>query len=231
MTAYIELTQIHGDRNIGMFMVATERYALVTCGTTPSFIKIAVRVLNVPVYEIEVDTRIIGALIAANENGIILSYLFADSLLEDLQQQFTETLPDLKIGKISSGYFAVGNLMVSSNKQSLVSPLLSHEERTMISDVLGTEISTIRIAGSDLVGSLLKITKTGGIISPIVDNEDEIENIQSLLNIQIESSTVNRGFQFPAGGFVANSYGAIIGNLTTGIETIAITRGLFPQED
>lgn len=231
MTSNIELTQIHGDPNIGMFMVATEHFALVTTGTTSSFIKIAERVLNVPVYEIEVDTRIIGALIAANENGIILSYLFPDSVVEDLKHQFKESLPDLKIGKISSGYFAVGNLMVSNNNQSLISPLLSHDERVMISDILGTEISTIRIAGSDLVGSLLKITKIGGVISPIVDNEEEIENIQSLLNIELETSTVNRGFQFPAGGFVANSTGAILGNLTTGIETIAITRGLFPQED
>ncbi len=99
----------------------------------------------------------------------------------------------------------------------------------MIKDVLDTELIATRLSGSDLIGSLLKITKQGGVISPIVDDEAEVDNLVSMLNLELESSTVNRGFQFPSGGIEANSFGAVLGNLTTGIESIAITRGLFPN--
>jgi translation initiation factor 6 len=221
----IELLDFHGDPNIGLFLVSTDKFTLVSAEITNNTKKTLESVLKVPVIKINFDTKIIGALITANNNGIIASHLIHDNTIDEIKEQ----LSDINIEKIRSGYFAMGNLIAGTNRQTLVSPIIDRKERLMIKDVLDTELITTRLAGSDLVGSLLKITNEGGVISPIVDDEEEIDNLNSMLKLELESSTVNRGFQFPSGGVEANSSGAILGNLTTGIESIAISRGLFPN--
>ncbi|OLS19517.1 MAG: Translation initiation factor 6 [Candidatus Heimdallarchaeota archaeon LC_3] len=221
----IELIDFQGDPNIGLFLVSTNKFILVPADITNNLKRTLEATFKVPLIEIVFDTKIIGALISANDNGIVVSHLIHDNVIEEIKNK----LPDIKIGKIKTGYFAMGNLIAGTNKQTLISPLIESDERKMIRDVLDTELIATRLSGSDLIGSLLKITTHGGVISPIVDDESEIENLISIFNLELESSTVNRGFQFPSGGIEANSFGAVLGNLTTGIESIAITRGLFPN--
>lgn len=224
----VEIVNLYGDPNIGLFMVATDSYVIVSDGITEKFRKLLARILKVDVITVSSDTKLLGALISANDNGLVASHIIQDTTLEEIKKQ----LPDLNIGKIRTGYFAMGNLMVTNNDKTLISPIVNTTERKMVGDILGTEITTLRLAESDLIGSLLKITKLGGVISPIVENspsgESEMEYIEDLLKVTIEPTTVNRGSQFPAGGIIANSQGVLIGNLTTGLETIAITKGLFP---
>ena len=205
----IELIDFQGDPNIGLFLVSTDKFVLVPADITNNLKKTLETTFKVPVFEIIFDTKIIGALVSANDNGIIFSHLIHDNVIEEIKNK----LPDVNIGKIKTGYFAMGNLIAGTNKQTLISPLIGSDERKMIRDVLGTELIATRLSGSDLVGSLLKVSALGGVISPIVDDEAEIENLNSILNLELESSTVNRGFQFPSGGIEANSFGAVLGNL------------------
>jgi translation initiation factor 6 len=221
----IELIDFQGDPNVGLFIVSTDKFALVPAGITENTKKTLESALKVPILEFNFDTRIIGALISANDNGIIASHLIHDNILDEMK----ERLPGISIEKIKTGHYAMGNLIAGTNQQTLVAPIIDRKDRQVIKDIFDTELITTKVSGSDLVGSLLKITNIGGVISPIVDDDEEIENIQSMLKIELEASTVNRGFQFPSGGVEANSFGAILGNLTTGIESIAITRGLFPN--
>ncbi|HKZ41031.1 MAG TPA: translation initiation factor IF-6 [Candidatus Hodarchaeales archaeon] len=224
----LELVSIQGGPNIGLWMIATDNYAFLPDGLTGSFYKIAERVLHVPLIEITTDSRILGALVCANDNGVVVSHIISDSSL----QNFREKFPNLRIERVEAGYFAMGNIMITNNRKTLVSPIIGKTEQKSIADALDTETLVTRVAESDLIGSLIRITERGGVISPIAQDEDEINDLSKILFSapgKLETSTVNRGFQFPAGGIIANSKGALLGNLSTGIEIIKISEALFPD--
>jgi translation initiation factor 6 len=95
---------------------------------------------------------------------------------------------------------------------------------------LDTEVISLKLNNSDLIGSLAITNSLGAIASPLVENRDELDNIMDLLSIQkIDVSTVNRGAHFPSSGILCNPKGALIGQNSTGIETIAISNALFPN--
>ncbi len=121
----IELIDFQGDPNIGLFLVSTDKFTLVPADITKNLKTTLETTLKVPLIEIIFDTKIIGALISANDNGIVVSHLIHDNIIEELKSK----LPDINIGKIKTGYFAMGNLIAGTNKQTLISPLIESEEK------------------------------------------------------------------------------------------------------
>ena len=81
-----------------------------------------------------------------------------------------------------------------------------------------------------MIGSLVITNSIGAIASPLITNEDELDNLLEYLSLKkIDNSTVNRGAIFPSSGILCNTKGALLGENSTGIETIAITNALFPN--
>ncbi|MHA2364922.1 MAG: hypothetical protein ACXAC7_13280 [Candidatus Hodarchaeales archaeon] len=222
----IDLTSLENNINIGLYALATDDFILIPDNLPKKFILSINRTLKAPVFEINFEPRIIGALAVANKSGIIFSPLVS----EEVCQEVKTILPDVNTLRVDFDYFALGNLILTTDLQTLVSPLISNKTQNEISDILNTEIATIRLNESDLIGSLVCNNNQGAVISPLVDNIAEVENVSDLLALESkETSTVNRGSQFPSGGIITNKFGAILGELSTGIETIAITNGLFPS--
>ena len=221
----IEKSEINGNPNVGLYAVTTKNFTLIPENLPQKFLSILEQTLKVPIVKIFSETTFIGALAVANQTGIVLSPLISESSIE----QIRHALPEINVLRIEFDYFAFGNLAVTTESQTLLSPIIPKSTRQEIADTLGTEILTIRLQDSDLLGSLVRTNNKGAVVSPIVENEAEIKNISELLHLKmIQTSTVNRGSHFPAGGIITNDKGAILGINCTGLETIAISNALFP---
>lgn len=222
----VELAQFAGNINIGLYSVSTDYYSIVANSLPQKFKDTIQRVLQTPVHSFTIDPTIVGALIKGNSNGLVLSAIISQDVEKDLKKNF----PDLNIMRFDFDYFALGNLILTTDKTSIVSPLIPKQTQIKIGETLGTEIISLKLNNSDLIGSLVITNSIGAIASPLVTNDDELDNLLEYLSLKkIDNSTVNRGANFPSSGIICNSKGALIGENSTGIETIAITNALFPN--
>jgi translation initiation factor 6 len=79
------------------------------------------------------------------------------------------------------------------------------------------------VYGLPFVGSLVVATNKGAIAHPKI-TEQEREKIQEILQVPVSVGTVNGGVPYPKSGLLANSNGAIAGNLTSGPELMEISQ-------
>lgn len=221
----VELAQFSGNINIGLYSVTTDNYSIVANTLPDKFKEALKRVLQTDVHSLNFDPTIVGALIKGNSNGLVLSSIIS----QDIEINLKENFPNLQITRFDFDYFALGNLILTTDKVSILSPLIPKNTRDSIRDTLGTEIVTLKLNNSDLIGSLVVTNNIGAIASPLIGDNDELDNVLEILSLKkIDTSTVNRGAQFPSSGIICNSKGALLGQNSTGIETIAITNALFP---
>ena len=221
----VELAQFAGNINIGLYAVTTNKFSIIADSLPAKFKETIQRVLQTDIYSFTIDPTIVGALMTGNSNGLVISSIIS----QEVEKELKDTFPNLTISRFEFDYFALGNLILTTEKVSIVSPLIPKATREVIGETLGTEIVTLKLNNSDLIGSLVVTNSIGALASPLVNNNDELENIMEILSLKkIDTSTVNRGAQFPSSGIICNSNGAILGQNSTGIETIAITNALFP---
>lgn len=221
----VELAQFSGNINIGLYSVTTDNYSIVADNLPDKFKETLQRVLKTDVYSFNFDPTIVGALIKSNENGLVLSSIIS----QDVERDLKKTFPNLRITRFDFDYFALGNLILTTNKVSILSPIIPKTTRDSVGETLDTEVVTLKLNNSDLIGSLVVTNTVGATASPLISNNDELDNILDILSLKkIDTSTVNRGAQFPSSGIICNTKGALLGQNSTGIETIAITNALFP---
>jgi len=75
------------------------------------------------------------------------------------------------------------------------------------------------------VGMAAVVTNKGCLCHPKV-TDDEKKVLEKVFDVEVMIGTINHGHPMIGSGLVANSKGAIIGNLTTGIEMGRIEEAL-----
>ncbi len=217
-----------GNANVGVFIYANDKVALVPPGITREEENTIQEALNVETVRITIaGTFLHGILVVGNNNGIILprntSYEEIDVLSKLLKKY------GLNVYLSGSRYTALGNMFLANNKIGIASEEIEDSEIDKISDTLGIEIIKKNIMGLPIPGSLAVINDSGGVIHPDV-SDDEIKELEEILNIGLERSTVNAGIPFIKSGLVANNYGIIVGEITTGPEILRIKKGFEGAE-
>jgi translation initiation factor 6 len=71
------------------------------------------------------------------------------------------------------------------------------------------------------VGSVGVATNRAGVLHPAL-TEDDVEFVEELLHVPCGTATANRGVGYIRLCVLANTYGAILGRLTTGPEVVHI---------
>lgn len=214
---------IRGNPNIGAYIQATDSYVLLPPDMDQKDLKLISEVLGVErVVETTVlSTRLLGTLTAGNSAGLLLPR----GVSEEERRRISESLGDINISVLDARENALGNLIAASDKAAVVYPKLEKEAIRQISDVLGVEAVPMMICGSGVVGSMLVVTRRGGIVcSDAV--EEEIRALRELFKVPVLQGTVNFGVSLIRVGLVANSYGAIVGEETTGPEIARIQLAL-----
>ena len=210
---------VYRSPNIGVFIEANENYLLVPYGFASTKVKKISSVLNVDFIQTSVgDSRLIGSLLAMNNNGIVVSRLMSYAEINSLSKK-----TGLNVSKFDSKYTALGNLVVANDKGGLISPLLSKKESKLVSDILGVPLESMTIASYDLVGSVVAATNSGAIVHPEA-SDSELEQITSILRVKSSLGTINGGVPFVSSGIVADSKSLIVGSLTSGPELMMLSQ-------
>ncbi|MFQ6135564.1 MAG: translation initiation factor IF-6 [Candidatus Hydrothermarchaeales archaeon] len=202
--------------NIGVFIKANDSVAIVPKGCPKRFSSALEKSLEVEVHKTNISgTSLIGAMIAMNNNGIVLP---RNAFHEEVER-FKDM--DMSVGVLDDKFTALGNLMVINDNGGVVSPNFTRESIKTIEDTLDIEVEARMIAGFRTIGSIGIATNKGAIIHPTV-SEEELEFVESTLRVYVDVGTINRGVGFVRTGIVANSNGAIMGEETTGPEIARI---------
>jgi translation initiation factor 6 len=217
----IYLYDIYRSPNIGVYLKASEKFLIAPRGLAPTKLTKLSKFLSVASIRSSISaSRLLGVLIAMNDNGILVSRLADDDEVDEIKKA-----TGLPVERLPSKFTSVGNIIAVNNKGAIVSTILNKKALQVIKDVLDVPVEQFQFSEYIQVGALITATDVGAVVYPNA-TEDEIEFISQILRVPTEPATVNGGVPFPSSGMIANSKAAVVGTLTTGPELAILSRAL-----
>ncbi|KAJ3646797.1 hypothetical protein Zmor_024369 [Zophobas morio] len=218
-------TSIGNSDDVGAFLNLTNAYLLVCDGEeSNNFCKVAQDDLpDIPVVKTSLaGCRVIGRMCVGNKNGLIVPETTSDVELQHLKRE----LPDsVEVRTLEDRLSALGNVIVCNDHVALVHPDLDKESEEIVADTLKVEVFRHVIASNSLVGSYCVMNNNGGLVH-IDASKTELEDLSSLLQLQLVAGTVNGGNKTVASGLVVNDCIAYAGMKTTAKEFASIETAL-----
>jgi len=217
----LDKIRIFGNPNIGIYIFANNKVALIPPINDASIKRKLRENLNVDVIECRVaDSVIIGVLVAGNDSGILLPRIVREDEFNYLRDM------GLNVEVLYTNYTALGNIILANNKAAIVYPDLGDRDVNTIKRVLNLENVVRRDIGKfATVGSIAVVNDSGGVIHPDV-SDSEVREVSKIMGVALDIGTVNFGVAFIRTGLVANNYGAVVGERTTGPEIMRIMKAL-----
>ncbi|MEM0458393.1 MAG: translation initiation factor IF-6 [Thermofilaceae archaeon] len=222
----IEVLHAFGNPYVGVFITASEKWALIP-ESAPDKVELAIqRNLGVEAIRASIgETPLLGILCVMNSKGLLLGNIVKEEEVDRIRKAVGDALVVDVLDEIKEN--ALGNLILTNDSTAIVSPLIPPPARAKIADTLDVEVVQMKLGGSNFVGALGVATNRGVLLSPILSDE-EVNTLISLMKVPKGGiGTVNRGNVFVKSGVVANSRGALVGFDTTGIEMMRIQASLF----
>jgi len=215
------LLDTFGSASIGVYIRVTEDYVIVPAQVPPTKVRKMQRWFGTKMVKTNIGGSIlVGSLVCANSNGIILPRFVWEEEIEALK-----SLRDVNIRVMNTKRTAYGNLVLANDYGAIVDPRLSKRDVKIISDTLGVEAVPGEIAGLPYVGSLTTATNKGVMAHPLIKPEEE-KLLRDVLKVHVGVGTVNCGVPYIATGLIGNSKAAVAGSLTTGPELFMIGQAL-----
>ena len=222
----IDKLSVKGSPHIGVYIFVNDQFALVPPGLTSHEKEVLLNTLRInDIVETKIaGSELIGVMVAGNNNGLVLPRNILDEEYEFLRKTLSSYSLNLYISR--SKHTAMGNIVLSNTKYAIVGSVLEKQEIPKIKDVLGLEDIIVRdIMYLNIPGSLGVVTDKGGVIHPDI-SDDELLFLEEYFKVDFERATVNAGIPFIKSGLIANNYGVVVGEKTTGPEILRIRRGL-----
>ena len=222
----IYLLDTFGSASIGVYIRATEEFIIVPKQVPSTKVEKLQEWFKTKIVRTNIGGSVlIGSLICANSNGMILPRFVWDEELEALK-----SLRDVNITVMDTKRTAYGNLVLTNDYGAVVDPRLSRKDVRVISDTLGVEAVPGEVAGLPYVGALTTATNKGAMAHPLIKPEEE-ELLRDVLKVHVGVGTVNCGIPYIATGLIGNSKVAAAGSLTTGPELFMIGQALGVAEE
>jgi len=176
--------------------------------------------LNASIVELSIaDSTIIGSLFALNSRGAVITD-FVDKVTIDIIKS-----QGLNVFVIKDVINAAGNDILANDNGALIHPYIQKYSMKKIGETLGVSVERGTIASLKTIGMAAVVTNKGCLCHPKVTYEEK-KQLEKLFDVNVMIGTVNHGVPMIGSGLVANTKGAIIGNLTTGIEMGRIEEAL-----
>jgi len=216
----LELLDFNENPNLGVYCRANDKIAFVCKGLLKK-VKIKIEsVLDVKLIELNIaDATIIGSLLTFNSNGAVVTDFADEDAVKIIKDQ------GLEVCVISDKLNAAGNDILVNDNGALVHPDLNDFTIKNIERTLNVPVCRGTISSLKTVGMAAVVTNKGLLCHPKVTDEEK-SVLKEVFNVNVMIGTVNHGSPVIGSGLVANSKGAIIGNLTTGIEMGRIEEAL-----
>ena len=221
----LKRVDIVNNPNVGVFIVATDDYAIVPYYLLDEKAEIIKEALDVEIVKSSVSgSNLIGSLAVANSNGIIVP----PHILEREVEQF-ENL-GLKVGIVPGKYSALGNIIAANDKGAIASPFLSSKALKIIEDTLDVNVESKAINNRDIIGSMIQATNKGFLVSSEAGEED-VDFARDVFGVEGDIGTVGRGISLVGACSIANSNGAIVAKDSTGPEMARVEEALGFLDD
>jgi len=213
---------VYRGPNIGVYIRVNDSFVLVPMGFAQTKAEKLGKYLNAEVlYSSVANTRLLGALMVMNNNGILLpKTAYID------EYDFLKKQTKMQVGVLDSKFTALGNVICANDKGAIVSPWLSKEDCNTIKQVLGVEVLQKRIAGFNQTGAVMVANNSGAAIHPEADEED-MKVFANLMGVKIEQTTINNGVPYVMSGILVNNNAVVVGSMTSGPEIMMLTRAFL----
>lgn len=212
-------TLIGGSPYLGVFLRVNERFAVLAPSLGAGIARETGRLLGVtPIRTTVCDSEIVGALLAANSNGVIVG--------DGVDSREARELEDLgPVTVVRHRQNAMGNNILANDHGALVHPELSNEAVAAVERGLGVPVERGTLAGLGTVGMAGLATNKGAVVHPKA-TEREVELVEKVLGVPVGRSTANFGVPIVGACLVANSKGILVGRPTTPVEIVHVQEGL-----
>ena len=221
----LKRVDIVGNPNVGVFILATDDIAIVPYNLGDEKVEIIKETLEVDVVKSSISgSSLIGSLAVANSNGIVVS----PHVLDREVKQFEDM--GLNVATIPGQYTAVGNIVAANDKGAIASPFLESDAIEVLEDTLKVKVQTSHIVGSDIIGSLIKVTNKGFLMSKNALSS-EVNFACEVFGVEGDIGTVGHGIPLVGACIIGNSKGAIVANTSTGPEMARVEEALGFLDD
>ncbi|MBI2597695.1 MAG: translation initiation factor IF-6 [Candidatus Diapherotrites archaeon] len=190
-------TTVNSSPFVGIFARASEDFALVP---------------------LSLSEKKLGALCTLFENKIAVPEIAEETEKKNLKENGLEI-------KEVRGYSALGNLVSINKNGGIASTLLTKKEVAELEEFFGVKMVRKNVANTVLVGSAIHATDRGFIVHPNVKEQEFLE-LKKIFGVNGQPTTANYGDRLVGNDVVANSKGALIGEITTPFEMIRIDEAL-----
>ena len=216
----IKKLNFFGNTNIGVFSFATDEYCVIPFGLTKRIIKNIEETLKTSCFELSIaHSHILHTLTIGNKNGFLVPSYVPDNEISLIKKKL-----DINIARITTELTALGNNILCNDKAAIINPDFENNQVKIIEDILGVGIVKGKILEPKepgIVGSHALCTNKGVLVH-IDANDEVLEWLSDVLGVEADIGTINRGYPYIASGVIANSYGAIVGDDTTGPEIVRL---------
>ncbi|EMR74947.1 translation initiation factor 6 (aeIF-6), partial [Thermoplasmatales archaeon SCGC AB-540-F20] len=165
------------------------------------------------------DSTIIGSLLALNSQGVVVTDFADKETVDKIKEQ------GLDVFVVKDVINAAGNDILVNDNGALIHPDIKNYSMKKIGETLGVPVKKGTIASIKTIGMAAVVTNKGCLCHPKVTDEEK-KQLEKLFDVNVMIGTVNHGVPMIGSGLVANTKGAIIGKLTTGIEMGRIEEAL-----
>jgi translation initiation factor 6 len=221
----LKRVDIVGNPNVGVFITATDNFAIVPYNLLDERVDIIREALEVDVIKSSISgSSLIGSLSVANSNGIVVS----PHVLDREVKQFEDM--GLNVATIPGQFTAVGNIVAANDKGAIASPFLEDDAIQVLEETLDVDVKASHIVGSDIIGSLIKVTNRGFLMSPHA-LQSEVNFAREVFGVEGDIGTVGRGIPLVGACIIGNSSGAIVAKDSTGPEMARVEEALGFLDD
>lgn len=212
----VRTTRLLNNQYIGLFLLATDKFAIAPDTIEKKDVKMIEDVLGVDVIQTRISgTSLIGVFAAGNSRGVVLPWIAYDEEIKTLEDAGIKTLV------LKDKVTALGNLIEANDKGAVVSPLIRRENVELIEEHLGINVVQMEVGGVDVSGVAVVATNKGFLAHPNV-NDEELKELEEIFGVKGNTTTANFGDPFIGASIVANSNGVLVGDRTTPVELLKI---------
>ncbi len=216
----LQLLDFNENPNIGIYCRTNDSIVFLQKSLSKKTKQVVGKILDVKVLELCIaDSTIIGSLLTFNSSGAIVTAFATAETFSALEEQ------GLRVFPIRDVINAAGNDILANDHGALVHPDLKNTTVKKISETLDVPVHKGTIASLGTVGMAAVVTNKGCLCHPKTTVEEK-QQLEKVFDVDVMIGTVNHGFPMIGSGLVANTKGAIIGKMTTGIEMGRIEEAL-----
>jgi translation initiation factor 6 len=217
----VHLSDIYRNPNVGIFSKASEKFLLMPVAYSQPKSERLASILGVkPIHASVGGTRLLGPLIAANSNGIMLSRFAEEDEVIMLKRE-----TGLNVERLDSPYTSVGNLVAVNDHGAVAGDMFTAKETKQMEEVFAVRVDTGTVAGFSQVGAVVAASNSGALAHPRASEED-LKWLREGLHVGCEVSSINGGVPFVSSGLIVNSRAAVVGTSTTGPELFILGKAL-----